>query len=67
VNAVAVAAPLPVRAEDMEEQRLAEVDQEFLDYYGPDWSHWPAWQQENYLSAIAEVHAEFAPGSAVAA
>jgi hypothetical protein len=54
-----------VRAEDLEEQALAEADAEFHDYYGPE-SGWVPWQQENYLAAIAQVHAEFAP-EAVAA
>ena len=66
MNAVAVAAPLPVRAEDVEESRLAEVDVEFTDYFGPDQWRWQPWQLEQYLTAIAKVHAEFAPGSAVA-
>jgi hypothetical protein len=61
VNRAAVGAPRMVRAEDVEESRLAEVDQEFLDYYGPDWTRWKPWQQENYLAAIEKVHAEFAP------
>jgi hypothetical protein len=47
-----------VRAEDLEEQALAEVDAEFHDYYGPE-SGWVLWQQENYLAAIARVHGEF--------
>ncbi|MFE1192862.1 hypothetical protein ACFW6E_08685 [Streptomyces olivaceoviridis] len=50
-----------VRAEDLEETRLAEVDHEFLEYFGPDWVHWQPWQQEQYLAAIAKVHDEFAP------
>lgn len=61
MNRAAIGALEMVRAEDVEEQRLAEVDQEFLDYYGPDWTRWQPWQQENYLAAIAQVHAEFAP------
>ncbi len=50
-----------VRAEDLEEARLAEVDQDFMDYFGPDWARWRPWQQEQYLAAIEQVHAEFAP------
>jgi hypothetical protein len=61
VNAVAIGAPVMVRAEDVEEQALAAVDAEFLDYFGPDWQSWKPWQQEQYLAAIAQVHAEFAP------
>lgn len=52
--------PLTPRA-DVEESRLAAVDVEFVDYYGPDWRRWQRWQVENYLAAIAKVHAEFAP------
>ncbi|RSS92510.1 hypothetical protein EF919_18435 [Streptomyces sp. WAC02707] len=52
--------PLTPRA-DVEERRLAQVDTEFLDYYGPRQSSWQRWQVENYLAAIAAVHAEFAP------
>jgi hypothetical protein len=66
VNAVAISVPEMVRAEDVEEQALAAVDQEFLDYFGPDWQAWKPWQREQYLAAIAQVHAEFAP-QAVAA
>ncbi|MGW5616204.1 hypothetical protein [Streptomyces sp. NPDC003877] len=58
---MAIAAPVMVRAEDVEEQALAAVDQEFLDYFGPNWQAWKPWQQEQYLQAIAQVHAEFAP------
>jgi hypothetical protein len=61
VNAVAVQVPPPVRAEDVEEARLVEVDQEFLEYYGPDFASWKPWQVENYVNAIAAAHAEFAP------
>ncbi|MET8826020.1 hypothetical protein ABZX40_13185 [Streptomyces sp. NPDC004610] len=61
MNAAAITSPVMVRAEDVEESRLAEVDTEFTDYYGPDWTRWRRWQVENYLSAIALVHAEFAP------
>jgi hypothetical protein len=61
VNAVAVAVPVMVRAEDVEEQRLAEVDTEFVDYFGPDIARWKPCQVEQYLDAIAQVHAEFAP------
>lgn len=58
--------PRMVRQEDVEEQALAEVDQRFMDYFGPDFAHWQPWQQENYLTEIDKVHAEFAP-EAVAA
>lgn len=50
-----------VRAEDLEEARLAEVDREFMTDFGPDWASWQPWQQEQYLNAIDQVHAEFAP------
>ncbi|MET9012263.1 hypothetical protein ABZX74_15295 [Streptomyces olivaceoviridis] len=50
-----------VRAEDLEETALAEVDAEFLEMYGPDWASWEPWQRELYLTAIEQVHAEFAP------
>ncbi|WP_318205325.1 hypothetical protein [Streptomyces sp. SCL15-4] len=50
-----------VRAEDLEEARLAEVDREFMTDFGPDWASWLPWQQEQYLTAIERVHAEFAP------
>ncbi|GHH29942.1 hypothetical protein [Streptomyces rubradiris] len=53
-----------VRAEDLEEARLAEVDQEFLEMYGPDWAAWEPWKRELYLTAIEQVHAEFIPGVA---
>ncbi len=59
MNAVAVQVPPPVRAEDVEEARLAEVDKEFVGYYGPDWSAWKSWQVETYLDALAKAHAEF--------
>lgn len=49
------------RVEDAEQGRVAEVDTEFVDYFGPDWTHWLPWQVEQYLAAIAKVHAEFAP------
>lgn len=51
--------PLTPRA-DVEERRLAEVDVEFHDYYGPDERRWKPWQVENYLAAINDVHAQFA-------
>jgi hypothetical protein len=59
VNAVAIQVPPPVRAEDVEEQRLVEVDTEFLEYFGPDFASWKPWQVENYVNAIAAAHAEF--------
>jgi hypothetical protein len=64
VNAVAIGVPVMVRAEDVEESRLAEVDAEFVDYFGPDWQAWKPWQREQYLAAIEKVHAEFAPQQA---
>lgn len=57
--------PLTPRA-DVEESRLAEVDQEFTDYFGPMWRDWQPWQVEQYLDALARVHAEF-PALGVAA
>jgi len=56
----------PVRAEDVEEQRLAEVDAAFVEYFGPVFSSWLPWQVESYLAAIARVHAEFAPSGVAA-
>ncbi|KOV86111.1 MULTISPECIES: hypothetical protein [unclassified Streptomyces] len=50
-----------VRAEDLEETRLAEVDTEFLEMYGPDWASWEPWKRVQYIAAIERVHAEFAP------
>lgn len=67
MNAAALWAPPMVRAEDVEERSLVEVDTEFLDYFGPDQRSWKPWQVEQYLQAIASAHAEFAPGTAVAA
>jgi hypothetical protein len=61
VNAVAISVQAEPRAEDVEESRLAEVDAEFVDYFGPDWQAWKPWQRDQYLAAIAQVHAEFAP------
>jgi len=66
VNAAALQVPVMVRAEDVEEARLVEVDTEFLDYFGPDWTRWQSWQVAQYLDALAKVRAEFAP-EAVAA
>ncbi|MEU3280521.1 hypothetical protein [Streptomyces antibioticus] len=51
----------PVRAEDLEEARLAEVDAEFMRDFGPDFAGWQPWQVEQYLDAVAKVHAEFSP------
>jgi hypothetical protein len=50
-----------VRAEDVEEQALAEVDSEFMARFGPLADRWEPAQVEQYLTAIARVHAEFAP------
>ncbi|MFJ6667482.1 hypothetical protein [Streptomyces sp. NPDC091383] len=50
-----------VRAEDLEESALAEVDVEFHEYFGPDESRWLPWQVEQYLDAIAKIHARFSP------
>jgi hypothetical protein len=66
VNAIAVQVPPPVRAEDVEEARLVEVDQEFLEYFGPDFAGWKPWQVEQYLDALEKAHAEFAPEGAAA-
>jgi hypothetical protein len=51
----------PVRAEDLEEARLAEVDAEFVHDFGPDFAGWLPWQVEQYLDAVAKAHAEFSP------
>lgn len=56
----------PVRAEDLEEARLAEVDAEFVRDFGPHFESWLPWQVEQYLDAVAKAHAEFSP-QAVAA
>ncbi|MFJ8146622.1 hypothetical protein ACIQ6R_16345 [Streptomyces sp. NPDC096048] len=61
MNAVAISVPVMVRAEDVEEARLAEVDREFTEYFGPNWRRWKPWQVEQYVAAIEKVHAEFAP------
>ncbi|MDX3243487.1 hypothetical protein [Streptomyces sp. ME18-1-4] len=50
----------------MEEARLAEVDAEFVHDFGPVFASWVPWQVEQYLAAVARVHAEFSP-TAVAA
>ncbi|MEV6180134.1 phiSA1p31-related protein [Streptomyces sp. NPDC052015] len=55
--------PLTPQA-DVQERRLVEVDQEFVDYFGPQQWLWKPWQREQYLDAIAKVHAEFTPGVA---
>ena len=52
--------PLTPRA-DVEESRLAQVDEEFVGYFGPMWRDWHPWQVKQYLDALAKVHAEFAP------
>jgi hypothetical protein len=51
----------PVRAEDLEEARLAEVDAEFIRDFGPVFASWLPWQVEQYLAAVAKVHVEFSP------
>jgi hypothetical protein len=51
----------PVRAEDLEEARLAEVDAEFVRDFGPVFADWLPWQVEQYVTAIELVHAEFSP------
>lgn len=56
----------PRLAADREEDDLAAVDLEFHDYYGPNEKTWVPWQRENYLDAIAEVHAKHHPEQAVA-
>ncbi|WP_420032312.1 hypothetical protein ACN2WE_05465 [Streptomyces sp. cg28] len=48
-----------VRAEDVEETALAVVDQEFTDYFGPNWRTWQPWQIEQYLDAMEQAHSEF--------
>ncbi|MFE9398602.1 hypothetical protein [Streptomyces flavidovirens] len=59
--------PIPIiRAEDLEEQALAQVDADLHDYYGPE-RYWKPWQIETYLDAIAKVHQQFAPGYEAAA
>jgi hypothetical protein len=50
-----------VRAEDVEESVLAEVDAEFQAMYGPNWRRWERWQVAQYLDAVGKAHAEFAP------
>ena len=55
-----------VRAEDVEEARLAEVDAEFIHDFGPVFASWQPWQVEQYLSALARVHAEFGPSGVAA-
>lgn len=50
-----------VRAEDVEEARLVEVDAEFIHEFGPVFASWLPWQVEQYLSALEKVRAEFAP------
>ena len=54
-----MSAPVMVRAEDVEEARLAEVDTEFVDYFGPDVWRWQRWQVEQYLAAVEKVREEF--------
>ena len=48
-----------VRAEDVEETELANLDREFTEYFGPNWRRWQPWQVEQYLDAVAKVHAGF--------
>lgn len=55
--------PLTPRA-DVEERRLVDVDTEFVGYFGPMWRSWQPWQVEQYLDALAKVHAEFTPAVA---
>lgn len=50
-----------VREENAEEDALIAVGQEFRDMYGPDDRSWAPWQVEEYLAALAKVHAEFSP------
>ena len=42
----------PVRAEDLEEARLAEVDAEFIRDFGPVFASWLPWQVEQYLACL---------------
>ncbi|TGZ14680.1 hypothetical protein DV517_61630 [Streptomyces sp. S816] len=57
--------PLMARA-DVEERRLAEVDTEFLELYGPDQRVWKRWQVDTYLDAIDRVHDQFGPSGVAA-
>lgn len=50
--------PLSPQA-DVQERRLVEIDTEFIGYFGPQQWLWKPWQREQYLQAIAQVHAEF--------
>lgn len=54
-----MSARVMVRAEDVEEQALAAVTEEFVDYFGPDMPQWRPWQVEQYLAAVAKVHVLF--------
>lgn len=51
---------------DAEESRLAAVHGEFVGDFGPALWSWQPWQVEQYLAAIAQVHAEFAAGAVAA-
>jgi hypothetical protein len=48
--------PLTAKA-DVEQHALVEVDTEFLEYFGPDWRRWKAWQVEQYETAMAKAWA----------
>lgn len=48
-----------IRAEDVEESALAAVDREFTEYFGPHLHTWQPWQVEQYLDAVAKIHAAF--------
>lgn len=50
-----------VREEELEERDLVLVDCEFTRDFGPDMWRWQPWQIEQYLDALAKVHAQFSP------
>lgn len=58
--------PLTAQA-DVQQDAIAAVDQEFLDYYGSDQSRWVSWQVATYEDAMAKAFARFVPQGGVAA
>lgn len=54
------------RAEDLEEQALADADQLAHLAYGRDEKAWTGEQQARYLDLIDTAHAEFTPDQALA-
>lgn len=48
-----------VRAEDVEQAALAAADTVFHQDYGPE-TGWQPWQREHYLTAVDNVHHQFA-------